>query len=295
MWTALSGAPPPTGSRDRLSSGSERDWGRFHHSYFDAPALAVARAGRSASVCLPARDEEATVGPIVSPSGAPHDGRRGGRPGGRGPVVDDGSVGAAAARGQAAGARVIPSGIGGGGKGQARRMALVEARGRPPRLPRRRCRELQRPLRPAPPAPLLLPPPHRRPTWPSARASTTAPATAPRRRGGGSRSWWPGRSSTSSSPIWRGSVSRWRERSPLPAQCSRTPDLDPDYGIEIGLLVDVADPVRHRDRGPGRPRGAYPPQPAPGRAAPRGHRRPSAALRRAGVVAPDPTGNVTET
>ena len=38
----------------------------FHHAQFDARALADAKAGRTVSVCLPARDEEATVGHIVA-------------------------------------------------------------------------------------------------------------------------------------------------------------------------------------------------------------------------------------
>jgi glucosyl-3-phosphoglycerate synthase len=38
----------------------------FHHAQFDARALADAKAGQTISVCLPARDEEATVGQIVS-------------------------------------------------------------------------------------------------------------------------------------------------------------------------------------------------------------------------------------
>ena len=38
----------------------------FHHAQFDARALADAKAGRTVSVCLPARNEEATVGHIVS-------------------------------------------------------------------------------------------------------------------------------------------------------------------------------------------------------------------------------------
>jgi len=37
----------------------------FHHAQFDARALADAKAGRTVSVCLPARNEEATVGSIV--------------------------------------------------------------------------------------------------------------------------------------------------------------------------------------------------------------------------------------
>jgi glucosyl-3-phosphoglycerate synthase len=38
----------------------------FHHAQFDARALADAKAGRTVSVCLPARNEAATVGAIVT-------------------------------------------------------------------------------------------------------------------------------------------------------------------------------------------------------------------------------------
>lgn len=37
----------------------------FHHAQFDARALAEAKGGRTVSVCIPARNEETTVGPIV--------------------------------------------------------------------------------------------------------------------------------------------------------------------------------------------------------------------------------------
>ena len=38
----------------------------FHHAQFDARALADAKAGQTVSVCLPARNEAATVGSIVT-------------------------------------------------------------------------------------------------------------------------------------------------------------------------------------------------------------------------------------
>jgi len=37
----------------------------FDHRDFDVAALVEAKAGRRISLCLPARDEEPTVGPIV--------------------------------------------------------------------------------------------------------------------------------------------------------------------------------------------------------------------------------------
>jgi len=39
---------------------------RFDHGAFDAGRLAACKGGRQISVCLPARNEEATVGPIVA-------------------------------------------------------------------------------------------------------------------------------------------------------------------------------------------------------------------------------------
>ena len=38
----------------------------FHHAHFAPADLVAAKAGRQVSVCLPARDEAETVGPIVA-------------------------------------------------------------------------------------------------------------------------------------------------------------------------------------------------------------------------------------
>ena len=89
---------------------------RFDHTEFTAEQLAGARGDRLVSVCVPARNEEATVGLIVETT------------------VRDLSdrTGAVAAR---AGARVVPasearrSGPPGPGKGQALRAAVGAARG----------------------------------------------------------------------------------------------------------------------------------------------------------------------
>jgi glucosyl-3-phosphoglycerate synthase len=102
----------------------------FAHGDFAGPDLVAAKAGRTVSVCIPARNEAATIGPIVA-SVVTHltDG------GGGLPlvdevvVVDDGSTdgtGDVAAR---AGARVIGGDSASGGKGQAMRVALREAQG----------------------------------------------------------------------------------------------------------------------------------------------------------------------
>ena len=92
---------------------------------FDAADLVERKAGRRVTVCLPARDEEATVGAIVATVRRQLCERR--------PlvdeilVVDDGSVDATAATARLAGARVVSSG--GRGKGEAMHIGLVAAGG----------------------------------------------------------------------------------------------------------------------------------------------------------------------
>jgi glucosyl-3-phosphoglycerate synthase len=90
-------------------------------------ALVAARAGRRVAVCLPARDEAHTLGAIVSSV------RRTLTPWEGGAdlvddivVVDDGSTDDTAAVGRRAGARVVGTRTVGGGKGQAMRVALEE-------------------------------------------------------------------------------------------------------------------------------------------------------------------------
>ena len=60
------------------------------------------------------------------------------------------------------------------------------------------------------------------------------------------------------------------------------------YGVELGLLIDVAQSLGAGPPGPGRPGRAHPPQPAPARAAPPGGRRAAGRARagRPGVAAP---------
>lgn len=92
---------------------------------YDAASLVAAKDGRRVTVCLPARDEEATVGAIVAIV------RR--RLVENHPlvdevlVVDDGSSDDTAAAAQAAGARVVDSG--GEGKGDAMQAGLAAATG----------------------------------------------------------------------------------------------------------------------------------------------------------------------
>lgn len=86
----------------------------FHHGQFSAGELVLSKGGRRVTVCLPARDEEATVGSIVATivaelvddAGLVDEVL----------VVDDGSSDATAAVARAAGARVVAtSGLGKGG------------------------------------------------------------------------------------------------------------------------------------------------------------------------------------
>lgn len=86
----------------------------FHHTDFSAGGLAASKDGRQVTVCLPARDEEATVGAIVAnivtelveDHGLVDEVL----------VVDDGSTDATGAVSRGAGARVVcTSGLGKGG------------------------------------------------------------------------------------------------------------------------------------------------------------------------------------
>ena len=97
----------------------------LHHSDFTAAALVKAKGGRRVTVCLPARDEEETVGAIVAGVGQALVTRL--------PlvdevlVVDDGSQDATAVAAVAAGARVVETG--GVGKGGAMWTGLLHSSG----------------------------------------------------------------------------------------------------------------------------------------------------------------------
>ncbi len=99
----------------------------FHHGDFEVADLVAARVGRRVAVCLPARNEAATLGPIVSSIRATLTVTGGGADLVDDiVVVDDGSEDDTAAVARRSGARVIAARTAGGGKGQAMALALAE-------------------------------------------------------------------------------------------------------------------------------------------------------------------------
>jgi glucosyl-3-phosphoglycerate synthase len=113
-----------------MTLSPDEEAGRYPSTMFDPVALVAAKGGHRISVCIPARNEAATVGPIVETvvealtvAG-----------GGVGlvdevVVVDDGSTDQTAEIARGAGARVAVADSPTGGKGQAMRSALSASEG----------------------------------------------------------------------------------------------------------------------------------------------------------------------
>ncbi len=98
---------------------------RYTHARFDPAELAEAKGSRRVSVCVPARNEEATVGQVVSSIVSSLTGASNGVPlVHEVVVVDDGSTDRTAELARQAGAEVIAAEAPHGGKGQAMRTAL---------------------------------------------------------------------------------------------------------------------------------------------------------------------------
>ncbi len=101
------------------------DAGRYEFGTVGPVGLVAAKGGRRVSVCIPARNEAGTVGPIVQAITSGLTGRHGGVPlVDEVVVIDDGSSDGTADIAERAGARVLATGSSGGGKGQAMRTAL---------------------------------------------------------------------------------------------------------------------------------------------------------------------------
>jgi len=104
--------------------------GTYHHTDFPLRQVLEAKAARTVSVCIPARDEGSTVGSVVRAVVQPFLARAGGN----GLVdevivLDDGSSDDTAEQAGDAGARVVRGCRGTGGKGQAMAAALEAAEG----------------------------------------------------------------------------------------------------------------------------------------------------------------------
>jgi glucosyl-3-phosphoglycerate synthase len=109
-----------------IAATSDEDGGPTAAARGDGWALADAKGDRTVAVCIPARNEAATVGPIVDTIVDALTDRSGGAPlVDDVVVVDDGSDDGTAELARDAGARVIGSEAPSGGKGQAMRSALV--------------------------------------------------------------------------------------------------------------------------------------------------------------------------
>ncbi len=113
-----------------VTAAHEDDGTAYAYGDFDADALASSKDGRTVSVCIPARNEAATIGTIVRTIITELTEAGGGVPlVDEVVVVDDGSTDGTGAIAEESGARVVTGDTTGGGKGQAMRVALREATG----------------------------------------------------------------------------------------------------------------------------------------------------------------------
>lgn len=125
--------PAPSGVCPTRELGDDREVAEgprtYHRSTFPVDRLVAAKAGRTVTVCIPARDEAPTVGAVVRAVRRPLVAGAGGT----GLVdevlvVDNGSSDATAAAARDAGARVLTT-AGDGGKGRAMLAGLEAAAG----------------------------------------------------------------------------------------------------------------------------------------------------------------------
>ena len=198
--------------------------------------LARLRAGRTISVCLPARDEEKTVGAIV-------DSVRRALVAGAGGVdlvdevlvVDDGSVDGTAAAAAAAGARVVAAARRAGARARPCRWPWPRP-GVSPRLPRRRRGELRAPFRDRAPRAGA----HSTTTSALVKGFYRRPVSGGARRGRqwgrrpGDRAGGPARDRPALPACWPGSGSRWPGRRRRRGRCWRRRGSTPTTGSSWG-------------------------------------------------------------
>ena len=195
----------------------------FRHGDFTAPTLAEekARRGHVVSVCLPARDEAATVGADRRAAPAPPGrGLRAGRRGARRSTTTRSTPRLASPRPPGLGCwpstTVLPELGPGEGKGEALYKSVAAAAGRPHRVVRQRHPRLRPALRRRAPRPAARPPRH------PVREGLLRPSgrrPRPRRRAG-HRADGAARDRGACSPTSRRSCSRSRASTPAGGRCS---------------------------------------------------------------------------